>query len=371
MTAAETVEEQIDVPLYDGRGKLQVLVAIHLFIDLVYGAAATSAAVTVDQWFGLLQYLQVHLKDESGLYAKQDMRPAAVREMCRLLGHKGPTDAAAHAANTEETVSRTIHIVLPLRFPKLFEEPALCAIPAAFLKKLRTQWCAATYLGTGNTITEASTKLRCVVETMPDKDITVRPRLRFERQTFSKLDQQAFPIHGRIAAASAIYDGNAATSTIGSTDFTDFALSGRSLSQVSQKVDNPTRVLNAWAAGAGDASDVELALPTSGSARQITLVVPQRDMQLGDMPEEDVLTVTLTEGAGNPAPEDQAFYAAVVKDRDEAGWARNWALANNAPAQEAMWAQAIASAPGVGRGGKRVKARGDELARKLPVKVGR
>ena len=370
-TLGQQVKEPLNaVQLFGPDGKINLLYGIGVFITGVIAQALTSDAIAQDRYPNLITRLQFYDLLDNELFKGGPQRLTAMREMCRLVKRSGPADpTAALGADGNASAAVTYNAFVPFYFDRLLDQPEDVLFPAAFLKQVEFTWTlgTATQWGTGDTVTAASTSVRIVAFYMPHDDVKSGPVAEYRRFNLASLSQEALAIRGKVLAMAAIDEAGGATTTFGSTDFTHIEMRGGSIATREEDVDTVAEAYNAQIGGCGDASDAALALPTSGSARQIPMVVcPDRSKlsQLPEVPED--LIVTFTAGAGAPTASEQVVNAIIIKPPRHRRFASLMERASRKFPQATVLQAIEASEPG---GRKGPVARGTPMAKWAPRKV--
>ena len=323
-SAGDSVTEVLDSIRAKEGGKVNYLGGVLIRMTLNLTSASTSDAIAQSQWAGLLN--QLDLLDQTGkpLFVTP-LSWAYFRESNRYLMRRGPSDAPALAANSNDTVDHVINVLVP--FKLRLRDRMAGLMPSAFLREVRLRFGASTLFGTGQTINSIRTQIFVLHD--QHQKLEVAPRIRYGKYTLDKFANQSVKIGdggGALLNYGVADLAAGGTTTIGATDFTDVEVFGRSVNLNRMPVDCPVDVYNEML-DRGDADDARIGRPTDGAEFSFPLYTHPDGEKLSRIPFESALTTTLVTGAGSPGLTDQDIIYALLERRDSNLFAQNMAMA--------------------------------------------
>lgn len=303
-------------------GKLLYVKALVVRMVHSITGASTSDAITQKQYASLLSLFSVRDRNGGYIGSKEPLKGTLLRALRQAVlqdsltkGDASATNSNANATNVKETI-----LCLPFVLPFLKKPDELCPLLST-IQQIDITWASSTLFGTGNTVNASSASYAEIYAEVQERDtLDEYARLVYHSQALSKWTGEVVNIDGKVFAFGLADLGGAASTTIGSTDFSQYDIQGN------DGLSAPRQHINAGSYGQslfGARKLSAYSLPNSGSAEVIPFMSPDDNMDLGDMPHERQVTLNLVIGAGAPALTDQDVYFAAIMAKDSASWAAN------------------------------------------------
>jgi len=331
-------------------GRMNYIVGLYFELYESVTAAATSAAVTARQMLDVLAGLR--LTDAAGQQFLFRNPFTGGQLACALdyIKQRARQTITAVNTNSDAVWTRTIELYVPF-WNQLWEDPLACIQPLARLRngKMHVQWCAATTLGTGQTI-GATTRLRLYAHVVPRTVLDARAELELWNSIPAVFVGDRVPVDGKLVALAVKATG--ATATLASNDFTALGIEGNVLDiPRGTDPDLTTRLYNRHLMDLA----AELTVPTTGTIESFPVFTVGAGARVSGMPVEGKPEMYLTTGAGNPAVGDQEYIGITLKPKDPAKLANAYAsagmrLASGASGYDA-WLSAIQRGMGAANSG--------------------